>query len=164
MTAAELFTPGMTAQDIAVIIQQEFTAKWKQVLEEHREELERVFPELEDSTYGLYMDYLLPPVFGALERAGYQVLGEVKETDFIIAGCLNFRCSLEQWGPEHHRSRVFWITIREEAQQEPAGTLLLDFYHSHAGFDVPAAPEITAIPAVDRREIIAAVRRMKEAG
>ncbi|WP_426449706.1 DUF6022 family protein [Paenibacillus sp. S-38] len=156
------FVPGMTAEDLAAVIQNELASHWKQVLEAHRAELEKVFPELEDSTYGLYLDRLLPPIFGALEQAGYSVLGEVKETDFIIGGCLNFSCSLEQWGPEHHRSRVFWMPVREEGRSEPVGTLLLDFFHSHTGFEVPEGPRITAAAAADRQEIVAAVRRWKE--
>ncbi|MGF7031305.1 hypothetical protein J2T17_002211 [Paenibacillus mucilaginosus] len=162
MMADSKFVPGMTVEDLAAVIQNELAPQWKQVLEEHRAELESVFPELEDSTYGLYLDRLLPPIFGALEQAGYSVLGEVKDTDFIIGGCLNFSSSLEQWGPEHHRSRVFWIPVREEGRSEPVGTLLLDFFHSHAGFEVPEGPRITAIPAANRREIVAAVREWKE--
>ncbi|XBM34737.1 DUF6022 family protein [Bacillus licheniformis] len=66
-----LFRPGMSIKEIGEQLQGYIAANWKQTLDDHREALLKVFPELEDATYGVYLDHLLPPVFESLEQSGF---------------------------------------------------------------------------------------------
>ncbi|NEW07646.1 hypothetical protein GK047_16720 [Paenibacillus sp. SYP-B3998] len=155
------FDPSMSMKELGGCIENYVSTNWKKALEENMEEFIRVFPELEDSTYGLYFEKLMPPVFEALEKAGFTTLRDAKETDYIIAKGFNFRNSMEKWGPEDHRSRVFWFVI-EDQQQNEIGTLIFDFFHSHTLFDVPSVPQVSVLEVTSRKDIIAAIERMKE--
>ncbi|MBD0381211.1 DUF6022 family protein [Paenibacillus sedimenti] len=155
------FKPGMSVEKIGEVTQNYVSSQWKKVLNENMEELTKVFPELEDSTYGLYLDKFIPQIVDALEAAGFTTGGDIKESDFIIGKLLNFRNSMEKWGSEDHRSRVFWIVV-EDQKNRSLGTLIFDFFHSHMQFDVPALPNIFAIEATTRKEIITAIDRMKQ--
>lgn len=53
-----LFRPGMSIKEIGEQLQGYIAANWKQTLDDHREALLKVFPELEDATYGVYLDHL----------------------------------------------------------------------------------------------------------
>lgn len=153
--------PDLSIKKIGELLETYITTKWKKVLEENFDELSKAFPELEDATYGLYLDKLMPPMFEALEKTGFTTLGDVKESDFIIGKSLNFSNSMEKWGPEDNRSRVFWIVVKDQ-QKKPIGTLLFDFFHSHIHFEVPSAPQIFALEETSKENIILAIRRMKE--
>jgi hypothetical protein len=57
---------------------------------------------------------------------------------------------------------VFWAVISDQ-QEKPAGTLLFDFFHSHAGFDVPLSPKIYTLEETERDRIVAHVKQIKTA-
>jgi len=154
------FQSNMSAQQIGEVLETYVATHWKKVLEENYEELTKAFPELEDATYGLYLDKLMPPVFEELENAGYTTLGEVKESDFIIGKSLNFSNSMEKWGTEDNRSRVFWMVLKD-TQKNQIGTILFDFFHSHIEFEIPSAPQISVIEETTREQIMEAIKQMK---
>ncbi len=135
------------------------------ILKENEKAYLDAYPELEDATYGLYANHLLTPIWKELEKAGYRSFGEVKEDDYLIAECLNFRNSIEKekWGSGDgdQCSRIFWIVIENE-QQKQIGTLLYEMFHSHLQFKVPDAPKITALKDVERKQITTTILRMKE--
>ncbi|MCY8026596.1 DUF6022 family protein [Bacillus sonorensis] len=155
------FRQDMSIKEIGGQVQSYVNVYWKKTLDNHREEFLKAFPELEDATYGLYLDKLLPPVFENLEQSGYITIQDVKKGDFFIGQGLNFRQSMEKWGADNCRSRVFWVVIADQ-QKHPVGTMLFDFYHSHAGFDVPHAPQIYTLEDTERGLIVAAVKQIKE--
>ncbi|MFC8149901.1 DUF6022 family protein [Bacillus paralicheniformis] len=162
------FRPDMSIKEIGEQVQSYVAANWKQTLDDHREALLKVFPELEDATYGVYLDHLLPPVFESLEQSGFTTIQDagkgdffIGKGDFFIGKGLNFRQSMEKWGADDCRSRVFWAVISDQ-QQQPAGTLLFDFFHSHAGFDVPLPPQIYILEETERARIVAYVKQIKE--
>src|SRR5690606_3338697 len=102
------------------------------------------------------------PLFEALEQAGYAFTDEVREDDFVIGGRLLFRQSLEKWGTEDNRSRVFWNVIRDAAGQT-IGTLLTETPHSHLTFDIPREPRVFAIAEASKTEIADRIRALMEA-
>ena len=81
-----LFRPGMSIKEIGEQLQGYIAANWKQTLDDHREALLKVFPELEDATYGVYLDHLLPPVFESLEQSGFTTIQNAGKGDFYRKG------------------------------------------------------------------------------
>nr|WP_238933661.1 DUF6022 family protein [Brevibacillus choshinensis] len=81
-----------------------------------------------------------------------------KDDDFVIADCLLFRNSLEkaEWGSPGHEMRIFWIVLANH-QDEPIGTLVMEFPHSHIQFDIPDRPRIFAFEETERKEIVARI-------
>ncbi|MNP46066.1 hypothetical protein D3C76_1400380 [compost metagenome] len=104
----------------------------------------------------------MPALFESLEDAGFEVTEPLKEDDFVIGNCLLFRNSLEKWGTEDHRSRIFWNVIRSKNSQQPIGTLLMEIPHSHLKFDIPAAPVLYSLREYEREPIAQGIRRIKE--
>ncbi|MED4129603.1 DUF6022 family protein [Shouchella miscanthi] len=111
----------------------------------------------------MYLDKLLPPAWKELEREGFQSAEKAREDDFIIAGCLNFRNSIEKakWGSPAHEMRVFWIVI-ENQQQQKIGTFLFELSHSHVQFNIPAPPKLTIFHGINKMEIIKEILSLKE--
>lgn len=110
----------------------------------------------------MYLDKLLPPIWTELENNGFQSAEETKEDDFIIAGCLHFRNSLEKakWGTPDHEIRIFWIVI-ENMQNDQIGTLLFELSHSHMKFDIPAPPTFFTFKGVERSKITTRISELK---
>ncbi|MGG1658581.1 DUF6022 family protein [Brevibacillus sp. NRS-1366] len=155
--------PEMAIEQVGVALSEYIENNWSEVLHANRDELEALFPELEDATYGVYLDKLIPPAWQEFERCGFQSAEPDKEDDFVIAGCLNFRNSLEkaEWGTPGHEIRIFWIVLKNREEQR-IGTLVLEFAHSHIQFDVPAKPKIIAMEETERREIVSRILQRKE--
>ncbi|MFD1412279.1 DUF6022 family protein [Oceanobacillus jeddahense] len=144
----------MTIQMLTAELAYYVEENWKTVLEENQDELFRLFPEYEDATYGMYLDKLLPPAWKQVEENGFRSNAELKEDDFVIAGFLKFRNSIEKvkWGGSSHEYRVFWITIINSNHEE-IGTLLFELPHSHKNFHIPDSPKFTYTHKIDKREI-----------
>ena len=157
------FESGMSIEPISAECTRFIAQTWRPLYDEMHKELTQAFAEIEDAAYGLYLDRLLPPLFDRLEEAGYQLMGEVREEDFIIGGRLNFRDSLEKaaWGTPDNESRLFWNIVRDKSG-EPIGTLAMELAHSHLDFDIPAPPRFHAIAQTERKGILAEIRRIKE--
>jgi hypothetical protein len=146
--------PDMSIGQVAAALSEYVELSWKSVLQKNVQELTALFPELEDSTYGMYLDRLIPQAWKELERCGFQPAEPAHEGDFVIARCLNFRNSLEkaEWGSPGREIRVFWIVLNNRHNQ-PIGTLVLEFAHSHLQFDVPELPKFSALTETERSEI-----------
>jgi hypothetical protein len=155
------FSPAMSIEEIGVLCKKYIAAEWRKLYENMYAGLAAAFPEIEDATYGVYLDKRVPPIFEALEKSGFVTSGEITDNDFIIGRCLVFRNSLEKWGTEVERSRVFWTVVKNE-ENIPIGTLLTDIRHSHHKFDIPSAPQICVLKETNKEKIITGIRRMKE--
>ncbi|AZS16741.1 DUF6022 family protein [Paenibacillus lutimineralis] len=153
----------MSIEKLAQVVSDYIAKYWKEVLAENAEELNKLFPEYEDATYGMYLDKLLPPIWIELETNGYHSAEETKKDDFVIAGCLNFRNSMEKatWGTPNHEIRVFWIVIKNQHQDE-IGTLLFELSHSHVQFELPAPPKFIAFKGTNRKDITTKIVQLKE--
>lgn len=146
--------PEMSIGQVAAALSEYVALNWEKVLQTNYQELASLFPELEDSTYGLYLDRLIPHAWQELERCGFQTAEPAGEGDFVIAGCLNFRNSIEkaEWGSAGQEIRIFWIVLNNSHNQT-IGTLVLEFAHSHLQFDVPELPKFSAFAETECREI-----------
>lgn len=155
------FSQDMTIEEIGEAGNRYIALQWRALYESMHEQLTAAFREIEDAAYGLYLDQLMPVLFERLEEAGFSVMEETEEHDFVIGKCLVFRNSLEKWGAEDNRSRVFWNVI-QNPQGQPLGTLLTDIPHSHLKFDIPSPPVLYTLHESDREQIVQGIRRIKE--
>jgi len=150
---------GMSIEEIGEAGNRYIAAVWEELYVERYDQLVKAFQEIEDAAYGLYLDQLMPPLFERLEQAGFQALGPVKENDFVIGKCLKFSDSLEKWGAEDNRTRLFWNVIRNE-RHEPIGTLITSIPHSHLNFDIPRAPQLYTLKQTEREQIVEGIRQI----
>lgn len=155
--------PEMTIEQLGAVLADYIGRSWSGVLHAHKDELAAQFPELEDATYGMYLDKLIPPAWQELERCGYKSAEPSKEDDFIIAGCLNFRNSIEkaEWGTPGHEIRIFWIVLKN-VDEKRIGTIVMEFSHSHIQFDIPEQPKIVAFTETERKEIVSKISQLQE--
>lgn len=152
----------MTIEEICETGNQYIELVWKTLYDSMLDELMIAFLEIEDAAYGRYLDRLMPALFESLEDAGFEVTEPLQEDDFVIGNRLLFRNSLEKWGTEDHRSRIFWNVIRSKNSQQPIGTLLTEIPHSHVKFDIPSAPVLYSLRDYERERIAQGIRRIKE--
>lgn len=152
---------NMTIEEIGAEGNRYIASEWRALYESMYVQLTAAFLEIEDAAYGLFLDQLMPVVFERLEEAGFEVSETLEEDDFVIGKNLIFRNSLEKWGSEDNRSRVFWNVIRNK-QGQPIGTLLTDIPHSHLKFDIPSAPMFYTIRESVKEQIIQGIRQLKE--
>lgn len=162
MTAKPEFRYDMTIKEIGEAGNQYMASAWKPLFDSMHDQLTIAFLEIEDAAYGLYLDKLMPVLFDGLEEAGFEATEPFKEDDFVIGKCLLFRNSLEKWGTEEMRSRIFWNVIRRKNSQQPIGTLLTEIPHSHLKFDIPAPPVLYSLEMWEREQIAQGIRRIKE--
>ncbi|GAV15064.1 DUF6022 family protein [Paenibacillus sp. NAIST15-1] len=106
---------------------------------------------------------IMPFIFKQLEDAGFSTVEKLEENDFVIAERLIFRNSLEKWGTEDNRSRIFWNVIHDK-QGNAIGTILTEIPHSHLKFDIPSAPVIYSLQESLKERIVQGIRRIKELG
>lgn len=163
MTVKPVFRNNMMIEEIGEAGNQYIESVWRTVYDSMFEQLTAAFREIEDAAYGLYLDQLMPALFDSLEETGFEATEPLKEDDFVIGKCLVFRNSLEKWGTEDNRSRIFWNVIRRKDNQQPVGTLLTEIPHSHLKFDIPRAPVLYALKECERGQISQGIRRIKEA-
>jgi|GEM_PF-597832 len=155
--------PDMTIKEICEEANRYIESEWKPLYESMHKDLTAAFAEIEDAAYGLYLEQLMPAIFEQLEHAGFSAKEELGENDFVIAGRLVFRNSLEKWGTEDNRSRIFWNVIRDR-QGNPVGTLLTEIPHSHLKFDIPSAPVVYSLQEILKEQIVQGIRIIKEPG
>ena len=161
MTGKLLFRYDMTIEEISEVGSLYIESEWKHVYDSMHDQLTVAFREIEDAAYGLYLDQLMPALFEFLEDAGFEATEPLEEHDFIIGKCLIFRNSIEKWGTENNRSRVFWNVVRSKKSQQPIGTLLTEIPHSHLKFEIPTAPLLYSLRECEREQIIQGIRRIK---
>lgn len=154
------FHPDMTIKEIGEETNRYIESEWKPLYESMHKDLTVAFAEIEDAAYGLYLDELMPTLFEQLESAGFSTMGKVEEDDFVIAKRLIFRNSLEKWGTEDKRSRIFWNVICDR-QGNSVGTLLTEIPHSHLKFEIPSTPVVYALPEFLKEKIVQGIREIK---
>lgn len=147
--------PQMTIYELGEVLSTYIEEHWKEVLNKNIKELEQLFREYKDATYGMYLDKLIPPVWNLVKEKGFRSAENTKEDDFVIGEYLHFRNSMEKakWGTPHHEKRVFWIVI-ENQHKDKIGTLLFELSHSHIEFNLPAQPRFFPLKEMKREEII----------
>ncbi|GMK40866.1 hypothetical protein PCCS19_39220 [Paenibacillus sp. CCS19] len=158
-----IFRHDMAIDEISEVANRYIATEWRSIYESMHDQLTTAFAEIEDAAYGLYLDQLMPPIFDQLEDAGFSMMEKLAEDDFVIGKRLIFRNSLEKWGAEDNRSRIFWNVIHDK-QGNPIGTLLTEIPHSHLKFDIPSAPVIYALRESLKGQIVQGIRRIKESG
>ncbi|MWC30743.1 DUF6022 family protein [Paenibacillus sp. MMS18-CY102] len=156
-----IFRQDMLIEEISEVANGYIESEWRPLYESMHEQLTAAFAEIEDAAYGLYLDQLMPVIFVHLEDAGFSTMEQLEESDFVIAQRLIFRNSLEKWGSEDNRSRIFWNVIHDK-QGNPSGTLLTEIPHSHLKFDIPSAPVTYALRETRKERIVQGLRSMKE--
>ncbi|RAV21710.1 hypothetical protein DQG23_09505 [Paenibacillus contaminans] len=157
------FRQDMVIEEISDVANSYIESEWRSKYESMYEQLTAAFVEIEDAAYGLYLDQLMPFIFEQLEDAGFSTMEKLEENDFVIANRLIFRNSLEKWGAEDNRSRIFWNVIHDK-QGNPIGTILTEIPHSHLKFDIPSAPVIYSLRESLKERIVQGIRRIKESG
>lgn len=158
-----IFRQEMTLKEVSHAANVYIESEWKSLYESMYKELAAAFAEIEDAAYGLYLEQLMPDLFDRLESIGYSAEEELEENDFVIGKRLIFRNSIEKWGTEENRSRIFWNVIRDK-RGRAIGTLLTEIPHSHLKFDIPSAPVVYSLQEIVREQIVQGIRSMKEPG
>ncbi|WP_240041273.1 DUF6022 family protein [Paenibacillus ginsengarvi] len=155
--------PEMTVESLSEAFDAYIERNWSSVLTGSRDELLALFPEYEDATYGMYLDKLIPPAWQELQRNGFQLVDTAREDDFVIAGCLLFRNSVEkaEWGSPGNEIRMFWMVLQNH-ENKPIGTLVMEFSHSHIQFDIPNRPKIFAFEETERKEILSRITQRQK--
>ncbi|GAA3412526.1 DUF6022 family protein [Paenibacillus hodogayensis] len=162
MTVQPVFHYDMTIEEIGEVGNRYIESIWKTLYDSMLDQLTVAFREIEDAAYGMYLDQLMPTLFDGLEDAGFEVTEPLEEHDFVIGKCLIFRNSIEKWGTEENRSRIFWNVVHRKKSRQPIGTLLTEIPHSHLKFEIPAAPILYSLGEYERKQIIQGIRRIKE--
>lgn len=121
------------------------------VFEQHKAELERLYPELGDGVYGVYGKYLFQPVHDQFKQVG------LRSTPRLPFG--GFSASRE-WGAEADRQRWCWSKITA-ADGATLGTIALGFYHDHTAIRIPRPPRVVALTETSKGAVIAALSRIE---
>lgn len=161
MTFNPVFHYEMTIEEISQVGNRYIESAWKPLYDSMHDQLMVAFHEIEDAAYGLYLDKLMPLFFDGLEDAGFEAMESLDDHDFVIGKCLLFRNSLEKWGTEENRSRLFWNVVRSKKSQQPIGTLLTEIPHSHLKFEIPTAPVLYSLREIEKEQIVQGIRRIK---
>lgn len=161
MEAKPVFHNDMTIQEICEKGNQYIGSVWRTLYDTMYDQLTVAFQEIEDAAYGLYLGQLMPVLFESLKEAGFDLTDTLEKDDFVIGEYLIFRNSLEKWGTEENRSRIFWNVICNKKSCQTIGTLLTEIPHSHLKFEIPAAPVLYSLSECERERIIQGIRRIK---
>lgn len=60
--------PQMTIYELGEVFFTYMKEHWEDVLNSNNRELEQLFPEYEDATYGMYLDKLIPPIWKVIKE------------------------------------------------------------------------------------------------
>lgn len=123
--------------------------QWRRVLDDGRDELQRLYGRAgEGAAYGGYAHRLCRPVHDWLTAAGFQSAPS-------FPGRLS---TSREWGAPTARERWMWSVVRSRGGQ-PAGTLVIKYYHDHTRFNLPRPPQILALTETETSDIEAALGR-----
>ena len=114
---------------LARFISRYIAAHWERIFEDNFAHLAASAGPMHHELYIQYLDWLFAPLNQALARAGYAA-------NPTLPG--HFSESRES-GPEHERQRWLWSKITSPNGQ-PAGSILVIFYHDHTRLRIPRAP------------------------
>jgi hypothetical protein len=166
----------VTIHTLASYIRPYMREQWQPLLQEHQEELLRMFDQAGEYAYGMFFRMLCQPIQEQLRLAGF-VCQPDYPGDFRTA-------SVEYWGPPEERERCLYCSILKsdrtngETFGQPStlhdvshpttsipikssgnalGTLVLQVFHDHTQFRVPSSPGIFALEETESEAIIEAL-------
>jgi hypothetical protein len=131
---------------IAAFLQQHINAHWQTTFDACHAELIEKFPQIGDSVYGIYGNYLFKPAYRQIKEAGFRITPKLPG---------NFMISRE-WGEETDRQRWMWSKVTT-AEGTPIGTLVIVFYHDHETIRIPRAFDVIALEATSKPDVIRAL-------
>ncbi len=137
----------ITIHTLASYVRGAIQERWEVVLQENLPDLLTLFEKAGESTYGVYSQKLLGPLFEQIGRAGFH-LEDIRGTPPPN--------SVEYWGPPEERERCAWLIVKQ-ADGSPLGTLVYRFFHDHTRFRIPRAPGILALQETEESAIRAAL-------
>lgn len=138
----------ITIQTLADYVQNHVREQWRQVLDESREELLRLYDKSGEPAYGAYAQRLFRPIREQLEWAGF--LFEPR-----FPGTLS---TSREWGPPEERERWMWSVVRQE-RGASLGTLVMGLFHDHTRFRIPRSPGVLALKETDDDGIVETISR-----
>lgn len=138
----------VTIHTLASYIKQSIQEQCPLLLQEHQEELLRVFDQAGERAYGMFARMLFPPLQEQLKQAGF-----VCEPDY--PGDFN-TSSIEYWGPPEERDRCYWTVVRT-AQGTTLGTIVTRVFHDHTQFRIPRPPATFILEETETDAIVEAL-------
>lgn len=142
-------THHSTIHAIASFTQWYIDEHWESVFQSMRQEMIDLYPTMGDTVYGRYIDRLVRPILTEFKRMGF------RNKPRLPGGFMASR----EWGPEEDRQRWFWGKITA-ADGSDVGTLAFGFYHDHYEIRIPRAPQIIALEATTKSDVLAALSRL----
>jgi hypothetical protein len=135
---------------LAAYLQQYLDENSQPIFDRYQAEMERLYPEIGDSVYGIYGKHLFQPVHEQFKAVG------LRSTPRLPFG--GFSASRE-FGPEEDRQRWFWSKITT-TDGETLGTIALAFYHDHVQIRIPRPARVMALTETSKGAVIAALSRI----
>lgn len=121
------------------------SVSWRSVYEERQKELTEMFVQYGDRAYGVWIQQFMAPVLEFFKEEGYQVKSGFNRAD-----------SVERWGPPEERERCIWYVVKHD-DGTPAGTMVLQVYHSHIMLHFPRPPRLFPLETTEREQILSAL-------
>jgi hypothetical protein len=137
----------VTIHTLASYLRESIQERWEAVLQENLPELLQLFVKVGESSYLVYGQKLLGPIFEQIIRAGFSLEG---------GGGSPPTNSVEHWGPPEERERCIWYIVKQ-ADGIALGTLVNRFFHDHTRFRIPRAPGILTLQETEESAIRAAL-------
>lgn len=151
-TLEAYFAEGKNIHTLAKYLQHYLDQNTQPIFKIHQAEMERLYPEIGDSVYGIYGKHLFQSVNEQLKAAG------LRSTPRLPFG--GFSASRE-FGPEEDRQRWFWSKITTtDGDGETLGTIALAFYHDHVQIRIPRPMRVMALTETSKGAVIAALSRI----
>lgn len=132
-------------QSVAKFLEQHVNQHYDAVFQGMKQEMIDLYPTLGDTVYGKYIDALMRPAIETLKAK------RVKSRPRLPGSLMPSR----EWGAETERQRWMWSKISTEDRD--LGTIAFGFYHDHEQIRIPRAPQIVALDATAKRDVIAAL-------
>jgi len=138
----------ITIHTLASYIKQYTREQCQPILQEHQEEMLRMFDKAGEYAYGVFFRMLFQSLQEQFKQAGF-----VCEPDYPG----DFRSSsVEYWGPPEERERCMWSVVKT-AQGATLGTIVTQIYHDHTQFRIPLPPGVLALEETEAGAIVEAL-------
>ncbi|WP_339207039.1 DUF6022 family protein [Paenibacillus sp. FSL K6-3182] len=137
-----------TIAAIASYITNHINESWESILLNHQDILQKAYSEAGDAAYGTFLNLMFLPVHRQFKESGFHL--EPK-----LPG--HFDLSRE-WGnaEETDQQRWMWSTVYS-SNDEAIGTVVTITFHDHTMFRIPRQPQIIALSATSKADVIAAL-------
>lgn len=138
----------ITIHTLTSYIKQYMREQSQSLLQEHQEEMARIFDKAGEYAYGVFFRKLCQPIQEQFKQAGF-----VCEPDYPG----DFRsASVEYWGPPEERERCLW-SVMQTAQGTTLGTIVTQVFHDHTQFRLPHPPGVLALEETEPSAILEAL-------